>query len=132
MTYNVRHDSSSDVSTPSVIPGRNVRSLLGAGDYHLDDLKVCRDGSLRGPLTAAPEVKCHLITAEDEFLLLACDGLWDVASSQAAVTFVGAKLRSHNDPERCAAELVRTLPPRPLPGLLWAADCRLAACLSAL
>ena len=85
---------------------------------------MCRDGSLGGPLTAAPEVRSHRITAEDEFLLLACDGLWDVASSQAAVTFVAAKLRAHNDPERCAAELVRTLQ-APGPPLESPIRCRL-------
>mmetsp|Transcript_20134 Transcript_20134/g.60767 ORF Transcript_20134/g.60767 Transcript_20134/m.60767 type:complete len:492 (-) Transcript_20134:1012-2487(-) len=77
------------------------------GDYHLDNLKVCRDGSLGGPLTAAPEVREHRITAADEFLLLACDGLWDVSSSQAAVNFAAAKLRQHNNAEQCAAELVQ-------------------------
>ena len=87
--------------------------MLGcaAGDYHLEDLKVCADGSLGGPLTAAPEVREHRLTADDHFLLLACDGLWDVSSSQAAVNFAAARLRHHNDAGQCAVVLVRHPPP---------------------
>lgn len=36
-------------------------------------------------LTATPEITCHRLTDQDEFLILASDGLWDVLSSQDAV-----------------------------------------------
>ncbi|KAF5382587.1 hypothetical protein D9615_002927 [Tricholomella constricta] len=39
-------------------------------------------------ITADPDVTCHEITAEDEFLIVACDGIWDCLSSQQAVDFV--------------------------------------------
>ena len=41
---------------------------------------------------AEPEVRVLEITPDDEFLLLACDGLFDVMSSQEAVSFVRNKL----------------------------------------
>lgn len=39
-------------------------------------------------VTAYPDVEQHDITDEDEFLVLACDGIWDCQSSQAVVEFV--------------------------------------------
>lgn len=78
-----------------------------AGDFHLDTLKVAAGGGLDGPLTAEPEVVTHTLAAEDEFLLLGCDGLWDVLSSQRAVDIARSRLRIHNDPAACSRELVR-------------------------
>ncbi|KAF7768215.1 hypothetical protein Agabi119p4_7458 [Agaricus bisporus var. burnettii] len=39
-------------------------------------------------ITANPDVTIHEITEEDEFLVLACDGIWDCLSSQQVVDFV--------------------------------------------
>jgi len=43
-------------------------------------------------VTALPDVQTLPRTAEDEFLLVACDGLWDAVSSQGAVDFIRARL----------------------------------------
>lgn len=72
------------------------------GDWHMKNPK----GSAC-PLSAEPELQETLLTEEDEFLILGCDGLWDVMSSQCAVTVVRKELMLHNDPERCSRELVR-------------------------
>ncbi|KAK4487281.1 hypothetical protein RD792_006113 [Penstemon davidsonii] len=58
------------------------------------------------PLTAEPEFQRTLLTEDDEFLILGCDGIWDVLSNQEAVRLVRRELRHHNDPQRCAMELV--------------------------
>ncbi|KAK2760896.1 Protein phosphatase 2C 2 [Arachnomyces sp. PD_36] len=39
-------------------------------------------------VTAFPDVTTHSITEDDEFLVIACDGIWDCQSSQAVVEFV--------------------------------------------
>ncbi|CAN6481573.1 unnamed protein product [Victoria cruziana] len=72
------------------------------GDWHMKGSK----GSF-GPLCAEPELQKATLTDEDEFLIMGCDGLWDVMSSQCAVTIARRELMVHNDPERCSRELVR-------------------------
>ncbi|GFP78957.1 probable protein phosphatase 2c 27 [Phtheirospermum japonicum] len=72
------------------------------GDWHMKGPK----GSAC-PLSAEPELQETLLTEDDEFLIMGCDGLWDVMSSQCAVTMARKELMLHNDPERCSRELVR-------------------------
>ncbi|KAL6178778.1 hypothetical protein ACLB2K_050296 [Fragaria x ananassa] len=72
------------------------------GDWHMKGPK----GSAC-PLSAEPELQETCLTEEDEFLIMGCDGLWDVMSSQCAVTMARKELMIHNDPERCSRELVR-------------------------
>ncbi|KAI5837583.1 serine/threonine protein phosphatase [Morchella snyderi] len=39
-------------------------------------------------VTAFPDINIHEISDDDEFLVLACDGIWDCQSSQAVIEFV--------------------------------------------
>jgi len=72
------------------------------GDWHMKGSK----GSAC-PLTPEPEFREVRLTEEDEFLIIGCDGLWDVMSSQFAVSMVRKELMEHNDPQRCSRELVQ-------------------------
>lgn len=72
------------------------------GDWHLKGPK----GS-NCPLSSEPEFEEIVLTEEDEFLIMGCDGLWDVMSSQCAVTIVRKELMLHNNPEKCSRELVK-------------------------
>ncbi|CAH8389354.1 unnamed protein product [Eruca vesicaria subsp. sativa] len=72
------------------------------GDWHMKGPK----GSAC-PLTPEPELQETDLNEDDEFLIIGCDGLWDVMSSQCAVTIARKELMIHNDPERCSRELVR-------------------------
>ncbi|KAI3875045.1 hypothetical protein MKW98_019618 [Papaver atlanticum] len=78
----------------------NVARALG--DWHMEGLKH-QNG---GPLSAEPELMRTRLTEEDEFLIMGCDGIWDVFRSQNAVDFARRKLQEHNDPIRCSKELV--------------------------
>ncbi|MCL7025551.1 hypothetical protein MKW94_028148 [Papaver nudicaule] len=72
------------------------------GDWHMKGPK-----GIAYPLSAEPELQETILTEEDEFLIMGCDGLWDVVSSQCAVTIVRRGLMTHNDPKRCATDLVK-------------------------
>lgn len=72
------------------------------GDWHMKGPK-----GVACPLSAEPELEEAILTEEDEFLVLGCDGLWDVMSSQCAVTIARKELMLHNDPQRCSQVLVR-------------------------
>lgn len=39
-------------------------------------------------ITANPDVTCHEVVEEDEFFVIACDGIWDCLTSQQVVDFV--------------------------------------------
>ncbi|PPD71565.1 hypothetical protein GOBAR_DD31537 [Gossypium barbadense] len=71
------------------------------GDW---DMKFPKGSS--SPLIAEPEFRQVVLTEDDEFLIIGCDGIWDVMSSQHAVNIVRKGLRRHDDPEQCARDLV--------------------------
>ena len=84
-----------------------VNGHLGAarafGDFHIEGLKGTREAP--GPLTVEPEVERWTLRGADEFVVIACDGLWDVFSSHNAIDFARRALRRHNDPAAAAREL---------------------------
>uniref|UniRef100_A0A5B6YHY0 protein-serine/threonine phosphatase n=1 Tax=Davidia involucrata TaxID=16924 RepID=A0A5B6YHY0_DAVIN len=71
------------------------------GDW---DMKFPRGSA--SPLIAEPEFQQAALTEDDEFLIIGCDGIWDVMSSQQAVSLVRRGLRRHDDPEQCSRDLV--------------------------
>ena len=50
-------------------------------------------------ITAYPDVVEKTITPEHEFLVLACDGIWDVLTNQEVVDFVRVRIAQRMDPE---------------------------------
>ena len=59
-------------------------------------------------LSAAPELSAQQLQADDEFVLLGSDGLWQLVDSQAAVRLARADLRAHADAGMAAEKLVET------------------------
>mmetsp|Transcript_31070 Transcript_31070/g.60993 ORF Transcript_31070/g.60993 Transcript_31070/m.60993 type:complete len:498 (+) Transcript_31070:3-1496(+) len=61
----------------------------------LGDLEYKKDGKL-GPekqiISATPDVRVEFRSNEDEFLVLCCDGVWDVKSNQEVVDFIRSRL----------------------------------------
>ncbi|KAL3505581.1 hypothetical protein ACH5RR_030963 [Cinchona calisaya] len=108
---------SQDHRPSSAVERKRVEDLGGVIEYgYLNgELSVTRAlgdwymklpvGSV-SPLTAEPEVQHILLSEDDEFLIIGCDGIWDVMSNQDAVSLVRRELRHHGDPQQCARELV--------------------------
>ncbi|CAM9871826.1 unnamed protein product, partial [Chrysoparadoxa australica] len=59
-----------------------------------------------GDITFKPEIAVTKLVPEDEFFILACDGIWDAMTSQQAVNYVQRRLRAHHDVQRASRELV--------------------------
>jgi protein phosphatase 2C family protein 2/3 len=82
-----------------VSAGRPLRVFPGG----LSVSRTIGDISMKQPAGSAlvssePELFETRLTAADEFLILACDGTWDVMSSAQAIDFVrGVLFRSNND-----------------------------------
>ncbi|XP_071685670.1 probable protein phosphatase 2C 27 [Rutidosis leptorrhynchoides] len=109
---------SNDHKPNSISERHRIEQLGGViyDGYLNGQLSVSRalgDWHMKGPkgsacsLSAEPELQEILLMEDDEFLIMGCDGLWDVMSSQCAVTIARKELMIHNDPERCSRELVR-------------------------
>lgn len=45
-------------------------------------------------ISALPDIKMATITDKDEFMILACDGIWNSMSSEEVVNFVRKRLHS--------------------------------------
>ena len=56
-------------------------------------------------ITAEPDVKVVRLEASDEFLLLACDGVWDVMTSQQCVDFVRERIAKGMALEEIVSEI---------------------------
>ncbi|XP_031434919.1 protein phosphatase 1B isoform X2 [Clupea harengus] len=81
-----------------------VSRALGDYDYK------CVDG--KGPteqlVSPEPEVFEIARAPEDEFVVLACDGIWDVMSNEELCEFMRSRLEVSSDLERVCNELVNT------------------------
>lgn len=69
-------------------------------------------------ITSNPDITEHEITDDDEFLILACDGIWDCLSSQEVVDYVRRSLQQRKTlPEICENIMDHCLAPDSSGGL---------------
>ncbi|KAI0164510.1 PP2C-domain-containing protein [Hypoxylon sp. FL1284] len=57
-------------------------------------------------VTAFPDVVAHEISDDDEFLVIACDGIWDCQSSQAVVEFVRRGIAAKQDLDKICENMM--------------------------
>ncbi len=50
-------------------------------------------------VTAYPDVDVKELTSDHEFILLACDGIWDVLSNEEVLDFVRSRIAQNVQPE---------------------------------
>ena len=56
-------------------------------------------------IISRPELTQFEIQEQDEFMILASDGIWDVMDNQSAVNWVQRRLMAHRDVHRASREL---------------------------
>lgn len=57
-------------------------------------------------VTAYPDVMIHDLCDDDEFLVLACDGIWDCQSSQAVIEFVRRGIAAKQDLDKICENMM--------------------------
>ncbi|KXJ92082.1 protein phosphatase PTC2 [Microdochium bolleyi] len=57
-------------------------------------------------VTAYPDVVMHELSDDDEFLVVACDGIWDCQSSQAVVEFVRRGIAAKQDLDKICENMM--------------------------
>lgn len=87
---------------PSVVSIAVTRAIGDAG-FKLDEYT---DGKPSGVI-AVPEVKSIKLSAEDEFLVIGCDGLWDVMTYSEVVDFCYRRFMSGVGAQTIAEELAQ-------------------------
>jgi len=69
-------------------------------DYRIGDLSVSRsfgDVDNEPFISSIPDVYKYKISKNDKFIIIACDGLWDVLSNQDAVNFILVNYYNENN-----------------------------------
>jgi len=96
------------VSFRRVLGRLAVSRAFGDEDYKTMGVKNGEEGK---PLVIAdPEIRVEQLTPQDEFMFMACDGLFDVFTSQEAVDFIYQRLAAmpsnEQDPLRAVQDIV--------------------------
>jgi protein phosphatase 1G len=74
----------------------------------LGDLKYKQNKTLpreQQMITAQPDLLTETLCPGDEFIIMACDGVWDVMSNQQAIDFVRVRLKQGKSPAQIAEEI---------------------------
>ncbi|SBS85836.1 protein phosphatase PPM2, putative [Plasmodium malariae] len=82
------------ISNGRVDGNLNLTRAIGDLHYKRDPFLPQKDQKI----SAFPEVTCVTLTPDDEFLFLACDGIWDCKDGQDVVGFVKTRLEKFEEP----------------------------------
>jgi serine/threonine protein phosphatase PrpC len=105
-------DEKKRIDSVNLKNGTNEKIKFIEGDFRIGDLSVSRSfGDLDNCpfITHMPDIFTHRINGTDEFIILACDGLWDVLRNEEAVNFV----RDHRDNNQINLYAIPRLYPPP-------------------
>ncbi|KRY40153.1 putative protein phosphatase 2C T23F11.1 [Trichinella spiralis] len=82
----------------------NLAMSRALGDFIY---KACHEKSPKEQIvTAYPDVVSRSLTDADEFIVLACDGVWDVMTNQEVVDFCRERIAAGLAPEKICEELL--------------------------
>ncbi|VWU49035.1 protein phosphatase 2C, putative [Hepatocystis sp. ex Piliocolobus tephrosceles] len=74
----------------------NLNLTRAIGDLHFKNDPFLHQKDQK--ISAFPEIKCVTLTPDDEFLFLACDGIWDCKDGNDVVNFVKTRLNKFEEP----------------------------------
>ena len=75
----------------------------------IGDLEYKRNTALKVDeqlIIAVPEIKSRVLTDDDEFIVMGCDGIWEVMTNQKIVTFIKEKLQAGVVPTKAVEDLL--------------------------
>ena len=81
------------------LPRDREKVKFNEGDWRIKDLSVSRSfGDLDNYpyVTHVPEVYNYLLTNQDKFIVIACDGVWDVLENHEVINFVSDHLMGNH------------------------------------
>lgn len=85
-------------------------TFTGRGIYQLNEIlslsRAIGDAADKPYITAEPDMMILPMEGEDEFIILATDGLWDVFTSDDAVAFVQTIIREGLSRDQVATRMV--------------------------
>ncbi|XP_037913707.1 protein phosphatase 1B isoform X2 [Hermetia illucens] len=76
------------------------------GDYDFKNVK--EKGQCEQLVSPEPEIFCEERDESDEFLVLACDGIWDVMTNEDVCSFIHSRLKITNDLEFISNQVIDT------------------------
>ncbi|KAJ2521102.1 Protein phosphatase 2C 2 [Coemansia sp. RSA 2049] len=82
----------------------NLALSRAIGDFEFKNNRTL--GPEKQIVTALPDVVKHVIGADDEFLVIACDGIWDCMTNQQVVQFVHAKVAEGKKLDQVCEEMM--------------------------
>ena len=86
--------------------GRSLGVSRGLGDYMYKN--VPGKGPTEQMVSPVPQFYFKVRKPEDEFLVLACDGVWDVMTNEDICSFIAARMRITQDLEQISNEVLDT------------------------
>uniref|UniRef100_A0A5S6QIQ7 protein-serine/threonine phosphatase n=1 Tax=Trichuris muris TaxID=70415 RepID=A0A5S6QIQ7_TRIMR len=81
--------------------GLNLSRAIGDHFYKSNEGLPVKDQMI----SALPDIKIHELEKGDEFLVIACDGIWNSMSSQEVIDFISQRVKEGKEEVDIAAEL---------------------------
>lgn len=94
-----------DKSEQSRIKAAGGGIVMGRVNGFISVSRALGDWCIKALVISDPDIYRYERTAADEFIILACDGVWDVLSDQQAVDIINKCLKDSGSPQRAASEL---------------------------
>ncbi|CAG8536379.1 uncharacterized protein OCT59_025347 [Rhizophagus irregularis] len=93
---------------------RIIQAGSSPGEYNVSrafgDFKRCKNNPDKGPkeqiFIAYPDVMSHKVDTDTDFLVLACDGIWDCMSSKDVINFINKDIKINKDLSKACENLM--------------------------